>query len=188
MGTRILTSPSIAVADWGASCPASSRSIPASPARCSSAARYAPRVASQCRRVAVAAARGCGGKERYSSHRGSAARPARTAAPRQCPSPPAHPPETHEPVVGLHHDRGAGAAASGANLLPDFLGDERHQWMQGTLQGFEISSSVVRAPLRAAGAASADCSTGLVSSRYQSQNSYQVNCTGRWPQSRSGSP
>ncbi len=38
-----------------------------------------------------------------------------------------------------------------------------------------ISSSVRRAPSFAAGEAFSACSTGLVSSRYQSQNSYQVN-------------
>src|ERR1700730_14587082 len=38
-----------------------------------------------------------------------------------------------------------------------------------------ISASVRRVPRLAASEALSDCNTGLVSSRYQSQNSYQVN-------------
>ena len=41
------------------------------------------------------------------------------------------------------------------------------------------SSSVRRVPRFGASVAVADCSTGFVSSRYQSQNSYQVNSYSR---------
>ena len=77
--------------------------------------------------------------------------------------------------IAAQHDGRARRPASGADALPDLLGDERHQRMQRALQRFQNLSSVWRAPRLAAAEALSDCSTGLVSSRYQSQNSYQVN-------------
>ena len=77
---------------------------------------------------------------------------------------------------GAEHDGLAGRPGVRADTLPNFLADERAAPMQRTQQHFEaIDECDPRSAFRGAAAAVSDCNTAFDSSKYQSQNSCQVN-------------